>query len=346
MSCKSCKSECPSSVDMAMYKAEFLAHYYEKNPRPRSAKIFGNIHELAQRASRAPRLANVLANAPILSRIGKRIYDIHPQRAFPRLARRTFRAWFENHHGSTDQTQREVVLFPDTFTNYFDPDVAIAATEVLERANYRVVIPAADLCCGRPLYDQGMLDRAKQRLKESMDALEPLIEHGAFVVGLEPSCILTFRDELPALFPKDARARRLRDRAVLLDEFLARQVSGYLPPQPKPLNLKAMLHGHCHQKAIAGLDTETTILERIEGLDVEVLDAGCCGMAGPFGYEDSHYAVSKACADRVLVPAINGSARDTIVISDGFSCRAQIRQFCPDRRPLHLAQVLQLAAQK
>ena len=346
MSCKSCKSECPSSVDMATYKAEFLAHYYEKNPRPRSAKLFGNIHELAQRFSRTPRFANVMANAPILSQIGKRMYDIHPQRALPRMARRSFRDWFANHHGSTDQMQREVVLFPDTFTNFFEPEVAIAAVGVLERANYRVVIPGADLCCGRPLYDQGMLDRAKDRLKESMDALEPMIARGAFVVGLEPSCILTFRDELPALFPDDARARRLRDRAVLLDEFLAREVSGYLPSQPKPLQAKALLQGHCHQKAIAGLETETTILARIEGLEVEVLDAGCCGMAGPFGYENSHFAVSKACADRVLVPAINGSDRETIVISDGFSCRAQIRQFCPDRKPMHLAQVLQLAAQK
>jgi len=347
LSCKSCKSECPSSVDMATYKAEFLAHYYEENPRPRSAKLFGNIHELAARASKTPHLANALANAPLLSRIGKRMFDIHPQRALPRLASQTFRAWFARHQGSTDQTQRrEVVLFPDTFTNFFEPEVAIAATEVLERANFRVVIPEDDLCCGRPLYDQGMLDRAKQRLQESIDSLWPMIERGTYVVGLEPSCILTFRDELPALFPDNVRAHTLRERALLLDEFLAREVPGFIAPQPKPFKAKAMLHGHCHQKAIAGLDTETAILSNLGGLELEVLDSGCCGMAGPFGYEDSHFAVSKACADRVLVPAINGSDRETIVISDGFSCRAQIRQFCPDRRPLHLAQVLNLAAQK
>ena len=346
MSCKSCKSECPSSVDMATYKAEFLAHYYEENPRPRSANLFGNIHELAQRASTMPHLANAIANAPMISRIGKRIFDIHPQRTLPRLAARTFRAWFERHHGSTNQMQREVVLFPDTFTNYFEPEVAIAATEVLERANFRVVIPKDDLCCGRPLYDQGMLDRAKQRLQETMDSLWMLLGRGAYLVGLEPSCILTFRDELPALFPDNGRAKMLRDRSLLLDEFLAREVPGFLPPQPKPLKARALLHGHCHQKAIAGLDTETAILSNISGLELEVLDAGCCGMAGSFGYEDSHFAVSKACADRVLVPAINGSDRETIVISDGFSCRAQIRQFCPDRRPMHLAQVLNLVAQK
>ena len=133
---------------------------------------------------------------------------------------------------------------------------------------------------------------------------------------------------------------------MLLDEFLKREVSGYIPPQPKPLEAKALLHGHCHQKALAGLDSEVSILSSIHGLELKVLDAGCCGMAGPFGYEDSHFAVSKACADRVLVPAINESDKDTLVISDGFSCRSQIRQFCPDRHPMHFAQVLNLAAQR
>jgi Fe-S oxidoreductase len=346
MSCKSCKTECPSSVDMATYKAEFLAHYYKEHPRPRAAKIFANIHEVARRASRTPRLANALANAPLISRIGKRIFDIHPQRVFPKVATRTFRAWFDRHQGSTSQTQREVVLFPDTFTNFFEPEVAIAATQVLERANFRVVIPKDDLCCGRPLYDVGMLDRAKERLQETMDSLSLMLERGAYVVGLEPSCILTFRDELPSLFPGNPNAQLLRDRSLLLDEFLTREVPGFLPPQSKPLNAKAILHGHCHQKAIAGLETETAILTNIHGLEFEVLDAGCCGMAGPFGYEDSHYAVSKACADRVLIPAIDASDPETMVISDGFSCRSQIRQFCPERQPMHLAQLLNLAAQK
>jgi FAD/FMN-containing dehydrogenase/Fe-S oxidoreductase len=346
LSCKSCKSECPSSVDMATYKAEFLAHYYEQNRRPPVARVFGNIHELAQRASRTPRLANAIANAPSISRIGKRLFGIHAARAVPRLTHRTFRAWFKHRHAPKDQTRRDVVLFPDTFTNYFEPDVAIAATEVLERANFRVVIPQDDLCCGRPLYDQGMLDRAKQRLQQSMDALSPMLERDAYVVGLEPSCILTFRDELPSLFPDNPRAQKLRERSLLLDEFLAREVPGFLQSQQKPFKAKALLHGHCHQKALAGLDAETAILSKIDGLDLEILDAGCCGMAGAFGYEESHFAVSKACAERVLLPAINRSERETIVISDGFSCRAQIRQFCPDRRPMHLAQVLNLIAQK
>jgi FAD/FMN-containing dehydrogenase/Fe-S oxidoreductase len=340
LSCKSCKTECPSSVDMATYKAEFLAHYYKENPRTRAAKFFGNIHEFAQTASRAPRLVNMIANAPIISGLGKRWYDIHPQRSLPRFAPRTFRNWFKRRPKIADSKKRRVVLFPDTFNNYFEPEVAIAATEILERANFNVVIPEDDICCGRPLYDQGMLDRAKGRLRESMDSLLPLIDDDAYVVGLEPSCILTFRDELPALFPGDQRAARLRDRSLLLDEFIAREVPDLWSSQPESTKTNALLHGHCHQKAIVGLATEKKLLSRVRGLSLQVLDAGCCGMAGPFGYQEGHFQVSKACADRVLIPAINDSPAETIVISDGFSCRAQIRQFCPDRKPLHLAQLL------
>jgi len=347
LSCKSCKTECPSSVDMATYKAEFLAHYYADNPRPRSAKFYSNIRELAQRASRTPRIANLISHAPLVSGLGKRWYGIHPQRSLPRFAHHTFREWFNNRRRSPlNSSQRQLVLFPDTFTNYFEPEVGIAATEVLERANFRVVIPEDDLCCGRPLYDQGMLGQAKDRLREVMDSLWMMLSGGAYLVGLEPSCILTFRDELPSLFPDNGRARILSEKSLLLDEFIAKEIPDFSPPQHKSINAKAILHGHCHQKAIAGLASETALLSRVKGLDLEVLDAGCCGMAGPFGYEESHFAVSKACADRVLVPAINGSGTDTIVISDGFSCRSQIRQFCPGRRPMHLAQVLNLAARE
>ena len=260
---------------------------------------------------RTPRLANALIMRRCSRASASACTTSIRSARFPRLASRTFRAWFDRHQGSTDQTQREVVLFPDTFTNFFEPEVAIAATEVLERANFRVVIPAMTYVAGVRSMTRGCSIARSSGCRKSMDALWPMVERGAYVVGLEPSCILTFRDELPALFPDDARAKILRERALLLDEFLAREVSGYIPPQPKPLKVKAMLHGHCHQKAIAGLDTETSILSRIRDSNVEVLDAGCCGMAGPFGYEDSHFAVSKACADRVLVPAINAQRRET-----------------------------------
>ena len=181
-----------------------------------------------------------------------------------------------------------------------------------------------------------MIGTAKRRLKEILEVLGDRAERGAIIVGLEPSCILTFRDELPGLFPNDSR-RALARSSLMLDELIAREATEFAPP---PIACKALLHGHCHQKAIAGLDGEVSILGRIRGLGLEVLDAGCCGMAGAFGYETRHFDLSRAIAKRILVPAINASDRDTIVIADGFSCRSQIRAFCPGRRPLHLAQVL------
>jgi len=232
---------------------------------------------------------------------------------------------------------REVVLFADTFTNFFEPHVAIAAVEVLERAGFRVIVPRERLCCGRPLYDQGMLARAKPRLREVMDALDPFVGVGIPIVGLEPSCILTFRDELPSLFPDDARAQALATNSFMLDEFIVRNAPDFAPPE---LGRKTIVQGHCHQKALAGIDAEIALLSRAAGAQLEVLDAGCCGMAGAFGYERDHFEVSKAIGSRVLFPAIDSAPPDAIIVADGFSCRSQIRHFCPSRRPMHLAEVL------
>ncbi len=214
---------------------------------------------------------------------------------------------------------------------------------MLERAGFRVVIPPADLCCGRPLYDVGMLDRARWRLAQAMDALAPMLEQGAALVGLEPSCLLTFRDELPALFPHDPRAQTLASRAMLLDEFLAREAPSLSLPA---LSGRALVHGHCHQKALVGMGSEMALLGSIEGLKIEAPDAGCCGMAGPFGYSAERYEVSRAIASRVLLPAIQQSAPDTLLVADGFACRTQIRHFCRGRQPLHFAQVLNLKTRK
>ena len=208
-------------------------------------------------------------------------------------------------------------------------------------ARIRVTIPPRDLCCGRPLYDQGMLDRAKARLQEVMDALDPFVAVGIPIVGLEPSCILTFRDELPSLFPGDARAAALASRSFLLDEFLAREVPDFAPPD---LKRPTIVQAHCHQKALAAISGEVAILSRAAGDELEVLDAGCCGMAGAFGYDQKHFEVSKAIGERVLIPSINKAASDAIIVADGFSCRSQIRHFCPSRRPMHLAEVLNLTA--
>ena len=344
LSCKACKTECPAAIDMAAYKAEFFAQYYQHNRRPRDVRFFARIHELARIGAVAPHLANALSHAPVLRAIARRMLKVHHSRELPRFAARTFRSWFARRGGAVDGPggavntgAREVVLFPDTFNNFFEPEVAIAATEVLESAGFKVVIPPGDLCCGRPLYDAGMFDRARWRLEQAMDTLAPLLERGAALVGLEPSCLLTFRDELPSLFPADPRAAVLSGRAMLLDEFLSREAPGFAAPALKG---RALVHGHCHQKSLAGMKSEMAILGGIGGLKVEAPDAGCCGMAGPFGYSADRFEVSRAIAERVLIPAVRQSAPDAMIVADGFACRSQIRHFCPERRPLHLAQLL------
>jgi FAD/FMN-containing dehydrogenase/Fe-S oxidoreductase len=339
LSCKGCKRECPSSVDMAAYRAEFFSNYYRSHRRPLSSAFFGRLNDIARLASYAPSIANLLAHAPLMADLAKKALAIHPDRELPRFAQQTFRSWFERRK-APGASMREVVLFPDTFTNFLEPHVAIAAVEVLERAGFRVIVPRDELCCGRPLYDQGMLERAKARLREVMDALDPFVAVGIPIVGLEPSCILTFRDELPSLFSEDPRAEAIASSVFMLDEFLVRHAPDFAPPKRRR---RTLVQGHCHQKAIAGVENEVTLLSHAAGAQLEVLDAGCCGMAGAFGYNRDHFEVSNAIAARVLIPAIDNAPPDAIIVADGFSCRSQIRHFCPSRRPMHIAEVLNLA---
>jgi Fe-S oxidoreductase len=234
-------------------------------------------------------------------------------------------------------TGSEVLLFPDTFSNFFEPEIAIAATEVIERAGWRVVIPNRDVCCGRPLYEQGMMDEARLRMLDTTAALMPFVKRGIKIVGLEPSCILTFRDEVPALFPRMADLRALAEHTLMFDEFVTRHASHSMPTQ---MQGRALVHGHCHRKALTGMTNELALLGRAPNLTIDVPDAGCCGMAGAFGYGKERYELSRAIGERVLLPAINASPPGTTIIADGFACRSQIRQFCQGRQPLHLAQAL------
>jgi FAD/FMN-containing dehydrogenase/Fe-S oxidoreductase len=338
LSCKGCKAECPSSVDMAAYRAEFFANYYRSHRRPLSSAFFGRLNEVARLASYAPSIANALSHTRIFEGLAKKALGIHPDRKFPEFARRTFRSWFER-RTAPRASMREVVLFVDTFNNFFEPQVAIAAVEVLEHAGFRVIVPQHHLCCGRPLYDQGMLDRAKALLIDVMEVLDPFVAVGIPIVGLEPSCILTFRDELPSLFSEDPRAKAIASGVFLLDEFIAREAPDFAPPE---LHRRTLVQGHCHQKAIAGMGAEIALLMRAAGAELEVLDAGCCGMAGAFGYDRDHFEISKQIGARVLFPAIDHAPPDAIIVADGFSCRSQIRHFCPSRTPMHLAEVLNL----
>jgi Fe-S oxidoreductase len=228
------------------------------------------------------------------------------------------------------------MLWPDTFTNFLIPEPGRAAVEVLEAAGYEVTMPTRPLCCGRPLYAAGMLPTAKKLWRQILDSLAPAIRDGVPLVGVEPSCVAAFRDELVNLFPKDEDARRLAKQTFMLSEFLVKE--GYEPPR---LARKALVHFHCNHHAVMGKEAENTLLQKL-GLDFHDLNAGCCGMAGPFGFEDEHYALSIQCGERVLLPAVREASRDTLIITDGFSCREQIAQET-NRKALNVAQVLRLA---
>jgi len=337
LACKGCKGECPMAVDMATYKAEFLSHYYAGRLRPLHAYAFGLIMYWARLAEHAPGLTNLLMRAPGLADLAKAVLGVAPQRHLPAFAPYTFRAWFRQHEAGNVGAPR-VILWPDTFNNHFHPETAIAAVDVLEAAGFRVEVPRPHLCCGRPLYDYGMLDLAKRHLQQILDALQPEIRAGIPIVGLEPSCVAVFRDELTNLFTQDEDAKRLRQQTFLLSEFLEKEAPDFaLPKLPR----KAVVHGHCHQKALVKMTTEEAVLRRL-GLDFAVLDSGCCGMAGAFGFEKDHYDVSIACGERALLPAVREADPETLIIADGFSCREQIAQ-TTDRRALHLAEVIQMA---
>jgi Fe-S oxidoreductase len=344
LACKGCKSDCPVNVDVATYKAEFLSHYYEDRLRPPSNYAFGNIDLWARLASTAPGLVNLATQLPFLRDIAKAVVGIPHQRSIPAFAAETFKDWFRRTRRAgrirpaREAEQAPVLLWADTFNNYFLPSTARAAVDVLEAAGYRVVVPQANLCCGRPLYDFGMLDRAQSLLLDILDELAPEIEAGVPIVGLEPSCVTVLRDELVNLFPHDERAQALSRQTFLLSEFLEHNSSGApLPPLPR----KALLHGHCHHKSIMKMTAEESLLRRL-GIDFQSPAPGCCGMAGSFGFQRDHYDISQAIGELELLPAVRKAPADWLIIADGFSCREQIAQGT-GRHALHLAEVLQMA---
>jgi FAD/FMN-containing dehydrogenase/Fe-S oxidoreductase len=337
LACKGCKADCPVNVDMATYKAEFLSHYYHDRIRPIHAYAFGLIHVWSRLAQIAPSWVNFANRAPIIGRLIKAIIGVASQRQMPGYAAESFRSWFVRRE-IRNRGGRRVLLWPDTFNNYFLPATAKAAVEVLEGAGFQVTIPQKDLCCGRPLYDYGMLDTAKRWLAHILETLRKEIEFGTPVIGLEPSCTAVFRDELVSMFPEEENARRLCQQTFTLGEFLMKEAPNYRPPK---LHRKGLLHSHCHHKAIMKTRCEEKLLKEV-GIELETPDAGCCGMAGAFGFEADKYEVSIACGERALLPAVRRASKDTLIIADGFSCRNQIAE-TTDRRALHLAEVLSMA---
>jgi FAD/FMN-containing dehydrogenase/Fe-S oxidoreductase len=335
LSCKGCASDCPTHTDVAAYKAEFLSHYYEGAGRwrPRQAHAMGRIGDWAPVAGALPRLTNFATRA--LGGAAKRVAGIARERELPRFARVPFRERFER-RARGEAGGREVLLWVDTFTNFFEPRVGDAAIEVLEAAGCRVSIGPRRLCCGRPLYDFGMLDAARARLAAILDALAPAIDAGTPVVGLEPACVSVFRHELLALFPRDARAKRLAAQTAMLSDFL--ESIGWTPPRVAG---SALVHGHCHHKSVLGMGAETALLRKT-GLALALPDTGCCGMAGAFGYDERHYAVSQKIGELAVYPAVRAAPAESRIVANGFACREQIRQGT-GRAAVHSAELLAAA---
>lgn len=336
LACKSCKSECPVQVDMASYKAEFLSHYYETRARPRHANSMGNIDRYARLVARAPQLVNLINRLPGTRALGKRWAGIAPERAIPRFADQPFTTWFTRRE-APPATGKRVMLWPDTFNNYFHPTVAIAATEVLERLGFTLALPRKSVCCGRPLYDFGMLDDAKGKLLATLDILRDEIDAGTPIIGLEPACVSVFKDELRNFFPADERARKLSAQMHYFSDFLLNECDIGVGAT----DLTAHLHGHCHHKAVIGFNAEAALLKRL-GVDVRVIDAGCCGMAGSFGFRPETYALSVKAAELALLPAVRRAAPDHFIVASGYSCREQIDQLS-SRKAVHVAEVVRAA---
>ncbi|MFB6391978.1 FAD-binding and (Fe-S)-binding domain-containing protein [Polymorphospora lycopeni] len=337
LACKGCRADCPVNVDMATYKAEFLSHHYAGRLRPRSHYSMGWLPVVAAAAGLAPRAVNAAAHAPGLGRLAKLAGGIDPRRDIPVFAAESFQRWFARRTPAGDGSRGEVVLWPDTFNNRFHPAVGRAAVEVLEAAGWRVRVPGRTVCCGLTWISTGQLGVARRVLRRTVDTLRPYLRAGTRVVGLEPSCTAVFRSDAHELFPGDDDFTRLREQTVTLAELLHDHSPGWRPPR---VPARALVQTHCHHHAILGTAADRAVLAAV-GVDADLLDSGCCGLAGNFGFERGHYEVSQACAERVLLPAVRGAAATDVILADGFSCRTQVEQGAAGgRSPIHLAELL------
>jgi Fe-S oxidoreductase/FAD/FMN-containing dehydrogenase len=337
LECKACKAECPSNVDMAKLKYEFLDHYHRANGLPMRNKMFGAIETLNRVGSNLAPASNWVANLGLSRWLMKIFAGIDPRRPLPEFAKVTFAEWFREHRAEGDGSRGDVVLFHDTFNNYNTPRVAIAATRFLERSGYRVLL-ADKKCCGRPMISKGMLSEAKENAAWNIDRLAPFVEKGTPIVGLEPSCLLTLRDEYPEFVRTDA-AKKVAENSFLLEEFVVKQLAaGRLELRPRANGRKVLLHGHCHQKALVGT-APTVAMLKAAGYEVNEVDSGCCGMAGSFGFEKEHYELSANIGNRRLAPAVRAAGMDVEIAAPGISCRQQIDHLA-GRSAKHPAELL------
>lgn len=341
LACKGCTSDCPVNVDMPTYKAEFRYHHYRslRRWRPRHAYAFGFIDQAARLAAHMPELANLATHTPGLDRLAKLVAGIDQRRPLPEFAPMALQTWFRRRGGAAHRVGRPVVLFPDTFNNYFHTGVGVACVEAIEAAGWRVIMPRRHVCCGRPLYDYGFLDQAERYLRRVLDELRDHIRAGIPVVGMEPSCTAVFKDELRRMLPHDDDARRLAANVYHFAEFFST-----FDIQPPALDGQALLWGHCHHRATGGLTPERELLERM-GLDVREVQGGCCGLAGSWGFESGKYDISLACGEQALLPAVRAAEPGTLVVADGFSCQTQIAD-ARAGHAVHTGEVIALAARK
>jgi Fe-S oxidoreductase len=335
LACKGCRSECPVEVDMATYKAEFLAHHFHHRLRPRSHYSMGWLPLVSAGASRAPGLVNALTHAPGLGRLAKVVAGIDRQRSVPSFATETFTTWMAGHRPTGDGRRGRVILWPDTFTNRFHPEVGRAAVQVLEDAGWEPFVPRQALCCGLTWISTGQLATARRVLGRTLAVLAPHLRDGTLVVGLEPSCTAVFRSDAFELLERSEDVERLRHQTVTLAELLTGHSPGWEPPRRKG---QAVVQPHCHHQAIMHFGPDHQLLADVFADGVDVVE-GCCGLAGNFGFEAGHHDVSVACANHALLPAISDADPSVTVVADGFSCRTQVEQLA-GRRARHLAEVL------
>ncbi|GHA11665.1 FAD-binding and (Fe-S)-binding domain-containing protein [Streptomyces echinoruber] len=342
LACKGCKSDCPTGVDMATYKAEFLAHHYAGRLRPAAHYTLGWLPVWARLSRLSPSLVNTVLRAPGLARAGKALAGVDAAREAPVFAPRSFLQWWRE-HGDPQRPDpadpRTVLLWPDTFSTYFHPSVAISAVRVLKDAGFRVAVPDEPVCCGLTWISTGQLKTAKKVLRRTLDTLRPYLEAGTPVIGLEPSCTAVFRADAPELMPADQDVRRLAGQVRTFAEQLVHHApDGWRPPQ---LGRRATVQTHCHQHAVMKSDADRDLMRRAH-LHADVLDEGCCGLAGNFGFERGHHDLSLRIGELGVLPAVRAAAPGNLVLADGFSCRTQIEQGGTGRRALHLAEALAL----
>ncbi|HWP93075.1 MAG TPA: FAD-linked oxidase C-terminal domain-containing protein [Thermodesulfobacteriota bacterium] len=339
LACKGCKRECPSGVDVAKMKTEFLAHYHSARGLTIRDRIFGYIHEISRISSHSASLANFILDNSLSPWLLSQM-NIHPNRSFPRFAGETFTNWFYNRQPIKPRTAGgKVVYFHDTWTSFYYPEVGQAAVKLLEAAGFEVILVPNRACCGRPMLSKGMVEPARSRALRNVELLSTYARKGIPIIGTEPSCILTFRDEYPDLLPRDYDVRVVADSSFLLEEFLLDlHKKKRLNISWKSNSQSVFFHGHCHQRALIGSEPSLELL-RLSGCSVRDSGAGCCGMAGSFGYEKEHYEISKRIGEDRLFPAIRQTSPETVIAVSGVSCRQQVEHFV-GRRPKHIAEVL------